>query len=90
MVDYMHFLLRTLHFVRRTFFFYLWFVHAFTPAFRCWDLIDSKTTEVIHSEVFLELSAQLFSDIVKRNTLCVEEIDLYERAIEWAQTQLRK
>ncbi|KAH7696859.1 P7E4 protein, partial [Aphelenchoides avenae] len=56
----------------------------------CWNLIDSKTTDVIRSEAFLHLSAPQLSDIVKRNTLCVEEIELYERIIEWAQTQLRK
>ncbi|KAH7696761.1 Btbd6 protein, partial [Aphelenchoides avenae] len=57
---------------------------------KCWDLIDSKTTEVIHSDAFLQLSGAQLRDIVKRNTLCVEEIELYERVIEWARAQLRK
>lgn len=57
---------------------------------RCWDVIDSETTDVIYSEAFLKISPQQLSVIAKRNTLCVEEIELYERVIEWAKAQLRK
>lgn len=52
-------------------------------------MIDSESTDVIYSEAFLKLSPQQLSVIVRRDTLCVEEIDLYERVIEWAKTQLR-
>lgn len=58
--------------------------------FRCWDLIDSHTTQVIRSESFLHLSHAQLGDIVRRSTLCVEEIDLYERVVQWARTQLER
>ncbi|KAH7684629.1 BTB (POZ) domain containing 3, partial [Aphelenchoides avenae] len=56
----------------------------------CWDLIDSHTTQVIRSESFLHLSHAQLGDIVRRSTLCVEEIDLYERVVQWARTQLER
>ncbi|KAH7713483.1 BTB/POZ domain-containing protein 6 [Aphelenchoides avenae] len=44
---------------------------------KCWSLIDSHTTKVINSDAFLQLSQAQLVDIVKRNTLRVEEIELY-------------
>lgn len=63
---------------------------CFTAAFRCWDLIDSHATQVIHSKAFLKLSSKRVTEIVERDSLNVEETELYERAIEWALAQLQK
>lgn len=46
--------------------------------------------EVIRSEAFLQLSQAQLSDIVKRDTLRVFEIELHERVEKWARAQLER
>ena len=60
----------------------------YTSVFRCLELIDCNTPKMIRSEGFLQLSRAQLGDIVKRDTLFVEEIELYERVVQWARTQL--
>ena len=62
----------------------------YLSVFRCWELIDSQTMEVIRSEAFLQLSQAQLSDIVKRDTLRVFEIELHERVEKWARAQLER
>ena len=51
---------------------------------RCWDVIDRKTVEVVKSEGFATIKRSLLETIVKRDSLTIREVELFEAVNLWA------
>ena len=49
----------------------------------CWKMIDEKTEEAVKSEVFATIERTLLEAVVLRDTLSIEEIDLFEAVDLW-------
>lgn len=50
----------------------------------CWEIVDRHTTEAVNSEWFVKIDKRLLLDLLKRNCLCVREIDLFKAVDRWA------
>ena len=50
----------------------------------CWEIVDRHTTEAVNSEWFVKIDNWLLLDLLKRNCLCVREIDLFKAVDRWA------
>ena len=58
---------------------------------KCWDMIDLKTSEVIVSDAFADISQSTLAEFVKRETLNVKEVDLFKAVVKWSEAEcLRK
>ena len=58
---------------------------------KCWDLIDLKTSEAIVSDGFTDINQATLAELVKRETLNVEEVDLFNAVLKWSESEcLRK
>lgn len=51
---------------------------------RCWQVIDKKTDEVVKLEEFVDLDRCLVESVVKREALCVKEVELFKAVDRWA------
>lgn len=50
---------------------------------RCWEVIEKKTEEIVKLEEFAELDKNLVESIVKREALCVKEVELFKAVDRW-------
>ena len=57
---------------------------------RCWEVIDEQTEEAVKSDGFETIDRSLLEAIVTRDTLCIEEIDLFQAVDLWATKQCEK
>ncbi|PFX32874.1 BTB/POZ domain-containing protein 6 [Stylophora pistillata] len=51
---------------------------------RCWKMIDKLTKRAVKSDGFLEIDRPLLEQVVKRDTLTIEEIELFKAVDLWA------
>ena len=51
---------------------------------RCWEVIDKETGELVKSDGFATIERSLLESIVTRDSLTIEEIDLFEAVDLWA------
>ena len=51
---------------------------------RCWEVIDEQTEEAVKSDGFTTIDRSLLEAMVKRDTLTIEEIDLFKAVHLWA------
>ena len=51
---------------------------------RCWEVIDKETGELVKSDGFATIERSLLETIVTRDSLTIEEIDLFEAVDLWA------
>ena len=51
---------------------------------RCWEMIESKTEEVVKLEEFAAIDRSLLEAIVKRATLTISEVELFRAVDLWA------
>ncbi len=51
---------------------------------RCWDVIDEKAEEAVKSDGFATLERCLLEAVVERDTLNIEEVELFKAANLWA------
>ena len=51
---------------------------------RCWKVIDKQTELAVKSDVFGEIERSLLETVVKRDTLTIEEIELFKAVDLWA------
>ena len=51
---------------------------------RCWTVIDERSEEAIKSEGFATLERSLIEEAVKRDTLNIEEVELFKAVDSWA------
>ena len=55
-----------------------------------WQVVDSDTRAVIHSESFGEIDASLLCDFLKRDSLRITEIELFQAVMKWSENQCIK
>ena len=51
---------------------------------RCWKVIDKHREEAIKSDGFATLERSLIEEVVKRDTLNIEEVELFKAVDSWA------
>ena len=51
---------------------------------RCWEVIDKRTGELVKSDPFATIERSLLESIVTRDSLTIEEIDLFKAVDLWA------
>ena len=51
---------------------------------RCWNVIDKKTEEAVKSDGFPTIERSLLEAVVTRDTLTIEEIELFQAVDLWA------
>ena len=56
----------------------------------CWNVIDKQTEEALKSDRFATIERSLLEAVVKRDTLTIEEIDLFKAVDLWATKQCEK
>jgi len=55
-----------------------------------WDIVDSRTEEVIVSESFVNVPRELLYQICKRDTLRVDELNLFKAVDKWATKRIEE
>lgn len=54
---------------------------------RCWELIDDYTEQAIQSDEFVTIDRSILEALVKRDSLSIKEINLFEAVNKWAEYQ---
>ena len=54
---------------------------------KCWELVDLKTTDVVAAEGFTDISGATLATLLKRQTLKVNEVDLFKAVIKWSEAE---
>lgn len=54
---------------------------------RCWEMIDTYTTQVIESEAFPELDIETLTLLVQRNTISTKEIQMFKAVNSWSENE---
>lgn len=54
---------------------------------RCWEMVDTYTTQVLESETFLELDVETLSLLVQRNTISAKEIQMFKSVHSWSEKE---
>ena len=59
---------------------------------KCWQIVESKTVEVVSSEAFCHISQGTLISILKRDSLnnAVKEIELFNAVLKWSETACAK
>ena len=57
---------------------------------QCWKLIDKQTEEVVKSDEFATIERSLLEAVVVRDSLTIEEIELFKAVDLWATKQCEK
>ena len=56
---------------------------------RCWSIVDLQTRQCLRSKSFLSTSESVTEALVKRETLDIEERELFRAVISWAEAQCK-
>ena len=54
---------------------------------KCWDLIDLKTSETVASDGFCDIYQATLVELLKREPLNVEEVDLFKAVLKWSEAE---
>ena len=54
---------------------------------RCWELIDDHTEQVIQSDEFVTIDKSILEALVDRDSLNIQEINLFKAVTKWAEYQ---
>ena len=57
---------------------------------RCWKVIDEQTGEAMKSGGFATIERSLLESIVERETLTIEEVELFKGVLQWATRELER
>ena len=57
---------------------------------QCWKVIDKRTKEALKSDGFATIERSLLEAVVKRDTVTIEEIELFKAVDLWATKQCEK
>eukprot|EP00112_Aurelia_sp_Birch-Aquarium-sp1_P007955 Seg1869.4 transcript_id=Seg1869.4/GoldUCD/mRNA.D3Y31 product="BTB/POZ domain-containing protein 6" protein_id=Seg1869.4/GoldUCD/D3Y31 len=57
---------------------------------RCLDIIDCRTTQVLDSCSFTDISRDLLKSVLARDTLWAEEIDIFKAVLRWAEKECKR
>ena len=53
----------------------------------CWSLVSRKTYDIVNSEAFLDVEKPLLEAILKRDSLTINEIDLFNAVKNWSEKE---
>ena len=56
---------------------------------RCWSIVDLQTRQCLRSKSFLSTSQAILEALVKRDTLDIDETDLFRAVLSWADAQCK-
>lgn len=54
---------------------------------KCWDMIESKTSEVVKSDAFTGISQSTLEQLLKREWLNIKEVELFNAVVEWSEAE---
>ena len=54
---------------------------------KCWDLIDLNTADVVASDAFVDVDKATLAELVKRESLNVQEVDLFKAVLKWGEAE---
>jgi hypothetical protein len=54
---------------------------------KCWDFIDLKANEVVASDGFSDINQATLVELLKREPLNVEEVDLFKAVLKWSEAE---
>ena len=57
---------------------------------RCWKLIDEKTKEALNTDEFATIERSLVKEVIIRDNLSVDEIDLFKAVDLWATEECKR
>ena len=57
---------------------------------RCWKVVDKETKAAVKSDGFATIERSLLEAVVSRDTLTIEEIDLFKAVDQWATKECEK
>ena len=57
---------------------------------KCWEIIERETTQAVSSEDFLEIDHNTLVALLSRETLTVEEADLFRSVKRWAEEECKR
>ena len=57
---------------------------------RCWKVVDKETKAAVKSDGFATIERSLLDAVVSRDTLTIEEIDLFKAVDQWATKECEK
>jgi hypothetical protein len=56
----------------------------------CWDMVDYGTQRAVSSEPFLNISKEMLCRVLRRDTLLVDEVVLFQAVEKWALNKIRE
>jgi hypothetical protein len=64
-------------------------IHFYEPKLeaKCWDIISEKTLECINSEAFCSIGSHIISAFLKRDTLSIGEVELFQAVLKWVDSE---
>ena len=57
---------------------------------QCWLILDEKANKVVKSQEFVSLDRELLLELVKRDSLVLKEIDLFQAVNRWAVKECKR
>ena len=57
---------------------------------RCWEVVDKETKAAVKSDGYATIERSLLEVVVSRDTLTIEEIDLFKAVDQWATKECEK
>ena len=57
---------------------------------RCWQVIETHTAETVTSDEFVTLERSLVETVVKKDRLCVKEVELFKAIDCWATKEIER
>ena len=56
----------------------------------CWDMVDEHSEEAMYSEAFLDITHEMLSSVLQRDTLSACEVDIFKAVDRWAEHRCKK
>ena len=57
---------------------------------KCWELIDLNTSDAIVAECFTDINQATLTELLKRESLKVKEVDLFKAVVKWSEAECSK
>ena len=57
---------------------------------KCWEMIDNKTSEAVSSDTFSDISQKTLINLLKRESLNIEEVQLFQAVLKWSESECSK
>ena len=57
---------------------------------KCWEVVDLQSSKVVTSDAFNDISQNTLINLLKRNTLKIAEVDLFQALLNWSDRQCSK